>query len=64
MVRIDKKYGFISDGRHESVFLHLSQIEAAGPRSLLPGTLVEFDIGHRPQARCALRACPVKNTPP
>jgi cold shock CspA family protein len=50
-----KQYGFIDDGSSDDLFLHLSQVEKAEVHQLTPGREVEYDLGHRPQGRCALR---------
>jgi CspA family cold shock protein len=42
----EKGYGFISqDGNGSDVFVHYSEIDAAGFRSLEEGQRVEFEVG-------------------
>jgi CspA family cold shock protein len=42
----EKGYGFISqDGNDSDVFVHYSEIDAAGFRSLEEGQRVEFEVG-------------------
>ncbi len=41
----EKGYGFISRTDGDDVFVHYSNIEGAGFRSLEEGQQVEFDIG-------------------
>jgi cold shock protein len=41
----EKGYGFISRADGEDVFVHFSNIEGAGYRTLEEGQHVEFDIG-------------------
>jgi cold shock CspA family protein len=52
---VNKQYGFIDDGSSDDLFLHLSQVEKSDAHRLKPGQEVEFDLGHRPQGRCALQ---------
>ena len=40
----DKGYGFISREQGEDVFVHFSNIQGAGYRSLEQGQRVEFDV--------------------
>lgn len=40
----EKGFGFISRERGEDVFVHYSNIQGAGYRSLEEGQLVEFDV--------------------
>jgi cold shock protein len=40
----DKGYGFLSQDGGKDVFVHASEIQAAGDRSLKEGQVVEFDI--------------------
>ena len=45
-VQREKGYGFISqDGNGSDVFVHYSEIDAAGFRSLEEGQRVEFEVG-------------------
>jgi CspA family cold shock protein len=41
----EKGYGFISRDEGEDVFVHYSQIQGDGYRSLQDGQRVEFDVG-------------------
>ena len=41
----EKGYGFISRDQGEDVFVHYSQIQGDGYRSLQDGQRVEFDVG-------------------
>jgi len=41
----EKGYGFISREEGEDVFVHYSNIQGAGYRSLDEGQRVEFDVG-------------------
>lgn len=41
----EKGFGFISEDNGKDVFVHYSQIDAAGFRSLDEGQRVEFEIG-------------------
>jgi CspA family cold shock protein len=41
----EKGYGFIAREGGEDVFVHFSQIEGEGYRTLQQGQKVEFDIG-------------------
>jgi CspA family cold shock protein len=41
----EKGYGFISQSEGEDVFVHYSNIEGSGFRSLEEGQSVEFEIG-------------------
>lgn len=40
----DKGYGFITQEGGQDLFVHYSEIQTDGYRSLLEGTLVEFDV--------------------
>jgi CspA family cold shock protein len=40
----EKGYGFISRPDGEDVFVHFSNIEGSGYRTLEPGQQVEFDV--------------------
>lgn len=41
----EKGYGFIAQDQGEDVFVHYSQIQGDGYRSLQDGQRVEFDVG-------------------
>ena len=41
----EKGYGFISQEQGEDVFVHYSNIQGSGYRSLDEGQRVEFDVG-------------------
>ena len=41
----EKGYGFISREGEEDVFVHYSNIEGSGFRSLAEGQAVEFEVG-------------------
>ncbi|MFQ5558300.1 MAG: cold-shock protein [Acidimicrobiales bacterium] len=41
----EKGYGFISRSDGDDVFVHYSNIEGSGRRTLLDGQQVEFEIG-------------------
>lgn len=40
----EKGYGFINRGQGEDIFVHYSQIQEEGYRSLIEGQEVEFDL--------------------
>ncbi len=41
----EKGYGFISRADGDDVFVHYSNVEGSGYRTLEPGQKVEFEIG-------------------
>ena len=41
----EKGFGFISRERQDDVFVHYSNIEGAGYKSLEEGQMVEFEVG-------------------
>ena len=56
----EKGFGFISpDGSDTDVFVHFSNIEGSGYRSLEEGQAVEFDIGQGRKGDEALKVRPV-----
>ncbi|HTH05043.1 MAG TPA: cold shock domain-containing protein [Ilumatobacteraceae bacterium] len=54
-----KGYGFISREGGADVFVHYSNIDGAGYRSLQEGQLVEFDIGPGRKGDEALKVRPI-----
>ena len=54
-----KGYGFISREGGADVFVHFSNIEGSGYRSLEEGQSVEFEIGQGRQGDEALKVRPV-----
>ncbi|MEI8240700.1 MAG: cold-shock protein [Actinomycetota bacterium] len=54
-----KGYGFISREGGDDVFVHFSNIEGSGYRSLEEGQAVEFDIGQGRKGDEALKVRPV-----
>ncbi len=51
-----KKFGFISDGTEEDVFLHRSQLYFNEINMMSPGVQVEYSLLHRPQGKLAIEA--------
>ncbi len=51
---LEERYGFLSSETLPNVFLHISQINERDAESILPGSLVEFDIGYSAQGLFAL----------
>jgi CspA family cold shock protein len=51
----EKGYGFISQENGSDLFVHFSEIEATGFRSLEEGQQVEFEIGQGQRGPQALR---------
>ncbi len=41
---VDKGFGFISREKGDDVFVHYSQIQGSGHKSLSEGQVVEFDV--------------------
>ncbi len=41
----EKGYGFVTDEKDQDYFVHYSQIQAEGYRSLVEGESVTFDVG-------------------
>jgi CspA family cold shock protein len=41
----EKGFGFISRDDGQDVFVHVSNIQTAGPRTLTQGQKVEFEVG-------------------
>lgn len=54
-----KGYGFIAREGGEDVFVHFSNIEGSGYRSLEEGQTVEFEIGQGRKGDEALKVRPV-----
>jgi CspA family cold shock protein len=55
----DKGYGFITpDDGGEDLFVHHSEIKAAGYASLREGQKVEFEIGQGKKGPCATKVVP------
>ena len=54
-----KGYGFISREGGADVFVHYSNIDGAGYRSLQEGQLVEFEIGPGRKGDEALKVRPI-----
>ena len=54
-----KGYGFISREGGADVFVHYSNIDGAGYRSLQEGQLVEFEIGAGRKGDEALKVRPI-----
>jgi len=56
----DKKgYGFISAESGEDVFVHFSEIQSAGYRSLAEGQQVEFEMENNQRGPKAKNVCAV-----
>jgi cold shock protein len=56
----EKGYGFITqDGGGKDVFVHFSEIDAAGFRSLDEGQQVEYEVGPGQKGPQALHVRPV-----
>ena len=47
----EKGFGFISREDGDDVFVHFSNIDGSGFRTLEEGQRVEFEVGPRPQGR-------------
>lgn len=57
MVQRDKGFGFISQQNGEDLFVHYSEIQSSGYRSLEEGAQVEFEVT---QGKKGLQASAVK----
>ena len=55
----DKGYGFISREDGEDVFVHYSNIDVAGYKSLEEGQVVDFEVGPGRKGPEALNVRPV-----
>lgn len=52
--KVEKGFGFIAqDGGGPDIFAHFSNILTEGPRELLEGQKVEFDIAQSPEGQHA-----------
>lgn len=55
----NKGYGFITpDGGGDDLFVHHSEIKAAGQTSLQEGQKVEFEVGQGKKGPCATNVKP------
>lgn len=54
---IEKCYGFITTASGEEVFVHISEVKASDIDQLKSGSKVEFNLGYRPEGRCARDVC-------
>jgi CspA family cold shock protein len=57
----DLGWGFAAVEGHKDVFVHYSQVQMAGHRSLEVGTMVEFELGEFGGRPSACNVWPVEN---
>lgn len=54
-----KGYGFIEDGKKQSIYVHFSAIETRGYRTLKEGEKVEFEVREGSRGLEAVRVRPL-----